>query len=188
MRVHRNILPRCWVIQAEQEKGGKDMTLPEQERERFCQVLHHSRTSLYRLAFSITRNSSDAQEAVAEAVCRAYERYPQLREKEKLPRGLLKITANEARRLCQRRGRTVSLDDLPTEPAIPGRETGDDTLWQAVQTLPRDQREAVVLFYYEDLPTEEIARIVGTSPGAVRVRLSRAREKLRSILKEGDYG
>ena len=65
MRVHRNILPRCWVIQAEQEKGGKDMTLPEQERERFCQVLHHSRTSLYRLAFSITRNSSDAQEAVA---------------------------------------------------------------------------------------------------------------------------
>lgn len=38
------------------------MTLPEQERERFCQVLHHSRTSLYRLAFSITRNSSDAQE------------------------------------------------------------------------------------------------------------------------------
>ena len=62
------------------------------------------------------------------------------------------------------------------------------TLPQAVQTLPRDQREAVVLFYYEDLPTEEIARIVGTSPGAVRVRLSRAREKLRSILKEGDYG
>ncbi len=51
-----------------------------------------------------------------------------------------------------------------------------------------DQREAVVLFYYEDLPTEEIARIVGTSPGAVRVRLSRAREKLRSILKEGDHG
>lgn len=69
-----------------------------------------------------------------------------------------------------------------------GPGDGDDTLWQAVQTLPRDQREAVVLFYYEDLPTEEIARIVGTSPGAVRVRLSRAREKLRSILKEGDYG
>ena len=45
-----------------------------------------------------------------------------------------------------------------------------------------------MLFYYEDLPTEEIARIVGASPGAVRVRLSRAREKLRSILKEGDYG
>ena len=57
------------------------MAVPEQERDRFCRVLHESRTSLYRLALSITRNTTDAQEAVAEAVCRAYERYPQLREK-----------------------------------------------------------------------------------------------------------
>ena len=114
--------------------------------------------------------------------------FVQLREKEKLPQWLMKITANEARRLCQRRSRTVPLEDLPAEPAAPERETGDGALWQAVQSLPRDQREAVVLFYYEDLPTEEIARILGTTPGAVRVRLSRAREKLRSILKEGDHG
>ena len=125
---------------------------------------------------------------MAEAVCRAYERYPQLREREKLPQWLLRITANEARRLCQRRSRTVPLEDLPGEPAAPEQEMGDGALWQAVQSLPRDQREAVVLFYYEDLPTEEIARVLGTTPGAVRVRLSRAREKLRSILKEGDHG
>ena len=74
----------------------------------------------------------------------------------------------------------MPLEDLPAEPVAPERETGDG--------LPQDQREAVVLFYYEDLPTEEIARILGTTPGAVRVRLSRAREKLRSILKEGDHG
>lgn len=162
--------------------------MPEREREHFCRVLHESRTSLYRLALSITRNSADAQEAVAEAVCRAYERYPQLRERDKLPQWLMKITANEARRLCQRRSRTVPLEDLPGEPAAPEQEMGDGALWQAVQSLPRDQREAVVLFYYEDLPTEEIARVLGTTPGAVRVRLSRAREKLRSILKEGDHG
>ena len=82
----------------------------------------------------------------------------------------------------------MPLEDLPGEPAAPEREMGDGALWQAVQSLSRDQREAVVLFYYEDLPTEEIARILGTTPGAVRVRLSRAREKLRSILKEGDHG
>ena len=164
------------------------MAIPDQERDWFCRVLHEQRTSLYRLALSITRDPADAQEAVAEAVCRAYERYPQLREKEKLPQWLLRITANEARRLCQKRGRTVPLEDLPGEPAAPEQEMGDGALWQAVQSLPRDQREAVVLFYYEDLPTEEIARVLGTTPGAVRVRLSRAREKLRSILKEGDHG
>ena len=164
------------------------MAVPEQERDRFCRVLHESRTSLYRLALSITRNSTDAQEAVAEAVCRAYERYPQLREKDKLPQWLLKITANEARRLCRHRGRTVPLEDLSAEPADPAQALPDLSLWQAVQSLPRDQREAVVLFYYEDLPAEEIARIVGASPGAVRVRLSRARSKLRELLKEGEDG
>ena len=50
------------------------MAIPEQERDRFCRVLHEQRTSLYRLALSITRDPADAQEAVAGAVCRAYGR------------------------------------------------------------------------------------------------------------------
>ena len=58
----------------------------------------------------------------------------------------------------------MPLEDLPGEPAAPEREMGDGALWQAVQTLSRDQREAVVLFYYEDLPTEEIARVLGGRP------------------------
>ena len=162
--------------------------MPEEERERFCSVLHESRGSLYRLALGITGSSADAQEAVAEAVCRAYERYGQLREKEKLPQWLLKITANEARRLCRRRARSVPLEALSAEPAAPDRREEGGALWQAVETLPRDQREAVVLFYYEDLSTGEIARILGTTPGAVRVRLSRARERLRELLKEDCNG
>ena len=64
----------------------------------------------------------------------------------------------------------------------PGPEA-DHSLWQMVQTLPQDQREAVVLFYYEDLPVKEISQIVGAAPGTVRVRLSRAREQLRKLLE-----
>ena len=77
----------------------------------------------------------------------------------------------------------MPLEELGTEPAAPEREPEDHSLWQAVQALPRDQREAVVLFYWEDLPAEEIARIVGAAPGTVRVRLSRAREQLRKWLE-----
>ena len=77
----------------------------------------------------------------------------------------------------------MSWEELDVEPAAPAREMEDGSLWQAVQALPRDQREAVVLFYYEDLSTEEIAGIVGAAPGTVRVRLSRAREQLRKRLE-----
>lgn len=93
------------------------MAIPEADREWFCARLRENWTSLYRLARSITGSDTDAQEAMAEAVYLACERFGQLRQREKFRSWLLKITANEARRLCQRRGRTVSWDDLPTEPA-----------------------------------------------------------------------
>ena len=80
------------------------------------------------------------------------------------------------------RGCSRSPGTRPTPFAAPGPQV-DDTLWRAIQRLPREQREAVVLFYYEDLTTEAVGRVVGASPGAVRTRLSRARDHLRSLLE-----
>ena len=158
------------------------MAISQEDRDWFCDRLRENWESLYRLCRSITGSDTDAQEAMAQAAYLSWARLGQLRQREKFRSWLLKIAANEARRLC-RRGRTVSWEELETEPAAPAEEPGDDSLWQAVQSLPRDQREAVVLFYYEDLTTEEIARIVGVLPGTVRVRLSRAREQLRKWLE-----
>jgi RNA polymerase sigma-70 factor (ECF subfamily) len=52
----------------------------------------------------------------------------------------------------------------------------------AVEALPVLQREVVVLFEFEDLPLDEIARIVGAETGAVKSRLHRARQALRKAL------
>lgn len=159
------------------------MAVSQADRDWFCDRLRENWISLYRLARSITGSDADAQEAMAQAAYLAWDRFGQLRQREKFRSWLLKITANEARQLCRRRGRTVSWEELETEPAAPAREMEVGSLWRAVQALPRDQREAVVLFYWEDLTTEEIARVVGAAPGTVRVRLSRARERLRKLLE-----
>jgi RNA polymerase sigma-70 factor (ECF subfamily) len=53
---------------------------------------------------------------------------------------------------------------------------------QAVSQLPPLQREALVLFEYEGLPLHEIAEIVGADVGAIKARLHRARQGLRSSL------
>jgi RNA polymerase sigma-70 factor (ECF subfamily) len=52
----------------------------------------------------------------------------------------------------------------------------------AVASLPAFQREAIVLFEYEELPLEQIAVITGVEVGAVKARLHRARESLRKRL------
>ena len=55
---------------------------------------------------------------------------------------------------------------------------------QLVLSLPRDQRAAVVLYYYEDLPVADIASLLRVPAGTVKSRLSRARDKLRLALSD----
>jgi RNA polymerase sigma-70 factor (ECF subfamily) len=54
---------------------------------------------------------------------------------------------------------------------------------EAILSLPAFQREALVLFEYEGLSLNEISRVVGADVGAVKARLFRAREGLKSILR-----
>jgi RNA polymerase sigma-70 factor (ECF subfamily) len=58
-------------------------------------------------------------------------------------------------------------------------------VWRALAELSPEFREVTVLFYFDDLKTEEIAATLGVRHATVRTRLARSRAKLRHIL--GDY-
>ena len=88
-------------------------------------------------------------------------------------------------------GRETAIDELADEPRIADRHgpmalaldnemAGE--VEQAIASLPPLQREALVLFEYEDLSLAEIAAVVGADSGTVKSRLFRAREKLRARL------
>jgi RNA polymerase sigma-70 factor, ECF subfamily len=87
--------------------------------------------------------------------------------------------------------RETAVEEFGEEPSIPVREQPLSRLLEgelsskvkeAVFSLPPLQREALVLFEYEGLALSEIAIIVGTDVGAVKARLYRARERLRTTL------
>ncbi len=89
-------------------------------------------------------------------------------------------------------GRESALDDFSEDQFVtfdkqPLHRVLDDELslkvQEAVSSLPPLQREALVLFEYEGLALSEIASLVGTDIGAVKARLHRARERLRSTLQ-----
>jgi RNA polymerase sigma-70 factor (ECF subfamily) len=89
-------------------------------------------------------------------------------------------------------GRETNLDDLSQEPIAADRNQPvarvlDDELAaevaRAIASLPPLQREALVLFEYEDLSLAEVGDIVGVDANTVKARLFRAREKLRSKLE-----
>ena len=78
--------------------------------------------------------------------------------------------------------RSVRLEHLP-EPAVPFEER-DDTLVRAVCALPAQQREAVLLYYYQDMSLRACAQVLGISAPTATRRLQQAQKKLRIQLEE----
>jgi len=99
---------------------------------------------------------------------------------------------NQVAKRYQTFGRESGIDELPSEPRVaehlePIRQVLDDELaaevQKAVASLPPLQREALVLFEYEELSLAEVGEIVGVDSNTVKARLFRARDKLRAKLE-----
>lgn len=152
-------------------------------RERFADAVTTHRRAMYRAARALLICDADAEDAVSEATLRAWQAFGRLRDEKALKGWLIKITVNCAHEHHRKTARLSYTDDL--EPLAGGAEDRHDfTLWDAVCALPEDYRVATVLFYYEDMTTAEIAKALGIREGTVRSRLSRARNRLRTLLEE----
>ena len=79
----------------------------------------------------------------------------------------------------------TSGDEIP-EDALERRETVE-AVRRAVESLPDDQRQAVVLRDIHGLPYDEISRILGAEVGTVKSRINRGRTNLKKILKNGNF-
>lgn len=160
----------------------------EDNQQRFAALVREHSRSMFRAARAILDCDADAEDAVGEAVLLAWQAFPKLKRPEAAQCWLLKITVNCAYGQRRKQRRVVRLDDLSQAAgSVPPPEPSG--LWEAVLRLPEDQRLAVMLYYYEDLPVADIAKALGVPQGTVKSRLSRGRERLRGLLREEEtYG
>jgi RNA polymerase sigma-70 factor (ECF subfamily) len=105
---------------------------------------------------------------------------------------LFACTRNLALKHFRSSGREATLEEVKDEPQVPaksqplGRLLDQELtthIQEAVLGLPALQREALILFEYEGLSLNEIAQITGTEVGAIKGRLFRARETLKTLLR-----
>lgn len=151
----------------------------------FTALVMEHQAALYRTARSLLSNPQDAEDAVQQAICAAFAHREQLREPEKFKAWLLRILVNTCYEQLRRQRRTVELSAVEDTLTAPGQDpTESISLWQAVLALPEPMRYVVTLFYYEDCTIAQTAQILNLSQGAVKTRLSRARDQLRKILTE----
>lgn len=127
----------------------------------------------------------EAEDMVQEALLRAYLGLSRLRADDRFAGWLCGIAINLAKmrlrsRAAGRRAVALAGPNVLVEPD-PDHELLA-LVREAVALLPEGQRDVVVMHYVDELSCEEIAHLLGTTPGAVRVRLHRARASLRREL------
>lgn len=159
----------------------------------YARVVETTQDSLYRFLRHMLRDDEAAREVFQDTYLRVFRGLGSFRGEASLTTWVLTIGRNTAlNRIRGRKGRedrTASLDDpdayhleASVEAAEP-RVTRSVTA--AIETLPEPQREAVLLFYGEDLPLAEVAALTGRPVNTVKSDLSRARKRLRDLLEGG---
>jgi RNA polymerase sigma-70 factor (ECF subfamily) len=146
----------------------------------FMQLVEPHLPAAYRLAVGMLRSETEAEDAVQDAVLKAWRNFGRFRRDSDLRPWLFTIVANECRR--QRRSRWWSVVKWPRGPE-PARsalvEPDNSYLRAALYRLPHDQRLVLVLRYYLDLSFPEVAQALGTTTKAAKSRTYRALERLR---------
>lgn len=135
---------------------------------------------LYRLALVMLQRPMDAEDVVQETFIRYLAKLGTFREGEHEKAWLLTVCTNLCRDALRARHRypQVGLEQVSEVGDVPQ----DRAVWAALMALPEKYREVLVLHAVEGYRTEEIAKIIGKTPSAVKMRLSRGRKQLEESL------
>ena len=148
---------------------------------------HHE--ALFRFAYRLTGSTDAAEDITQDCFLRLIEQDRFDPARGSLRQYLYGTVRNLARQRWQAANREVAWEDESEDDARPLPDAliaaeVSDAVQASLDSLPPLQREAIVLFEFEELSLEEIAALAGADIGTVKSRLHRARERLRRLLAE----
>ena len=163
--------------------------------EAYAKLVRPHEHAAYRVAVAITGWNVDAEEAVQNAHVKAYRSLGRFRHGAPFRPWLLRIVINEAhnvQRSARRHERLIARAAEVQEPVTPSVDEAVmaqeevQTVLVALGLLSDADRLAIALRYLAELPDRDAADLTGTSTGAYRVRVLRARRRLERLLEDAD--
>lgn len=194
----------------EEEKRAFVSRMIEGDERAFDEIYHSYSKKLYRMAYFITGNHSDSEDILQETFVKCYLHRNELKNSERFESWIYRILVRTAWKLEKKKKRAgeISYEGILEQEEDSGsrmaRQIKEDVsalnpldaflqkesfseLGEMVKQLDIKYRTVVLLYYYNDLGTKEIARVMGIFEGTVKSRLSKARSLLYRQLekKEG---
>ena len=154
------------------------------DKQQFTQEAEALLPTLHRIAQGILRNEADAQDAVQQALLKAWEKRDTVRPDSFRP-WLSRIVVNGCRDIQRRRLRVTPVDAVPDKPFFErAYDPPDPALTQAIFSLKETLRIPLLLRYMEEYSIPEVARILGLPASMVKNRLFRARRVLQKNISQ----
>ena len=142
---------------------------------------------VYRICFMRLKSAEEAEDAVQNIFLRYLKKPKEFSDSEHEKAWFITAARNYCKdvfKFCGRL-RRVDMESLPEQAETAGSpENEESELFEKLMSLPEKYREILYLYYYEDYPTKEIAKLLGRNESTVRTQLSKGRERLKKLLKK----
>jgi RNA polymerase sigma-70 factor (ECF subfamily) len=164
------------------------------------ELVRENQASIYRLCLSVLNDADEAEDAVQESLIAALSALDKYRGDSAFSTWLYTIALNTSRGMLRKRKRRTVLKETLTENPMtdeidrktPERSVLEDErsrlLWAAIDELDEKHRLPIILRYFHEMPTEEIAEVLEISVGTVHSRLHNARSRLNGDLQRIQQG
>ncbi len=141
------------------------------------------RHNMMRVALGILQQNANAEDAVSEALFKAYQNAHTLREERYFKTWIMRILVRCCYDMLRKHKREVLVEDFSVydKPAL---ENQEGSVFELLQALPLHYRDVLILHYYEGFKAKEIAHVLGLPTPTVLVRLARGRDRLRLLLEK----
>lgn len=150
--------------------------------ENFIDCVRRNNQRLFLIALSFTQNRDDAEDILQNVFLKLWRYNRSFQDEAHTDKWLTAVCVNESKNYIKSpfRKRITSLEEV--KEAYTFKEDCSYDLFCAVMSLPKKERVAVHLFYYEDMSVKDIALLLKIKESAVKTRLHRARKNLKIIL------
>ena len=145
-------------------------------------IVHTYGNMLFRLCLITLGNSSDAEDVVQETFIKYMQKRPVFENTEHEKAWLITVATNRCKDILRFKNRhpVVDVDEIKEFT----KDATDSGILEALMTLPEKFRMVLVLYYVEEYSIAEIAKVIGKTPSAVKMRLQKGSRLLRETYQK----
>lgn len=157
----------------------KSLARPAGDVER---VVHTYGNMLFRLCLITLGNASDAEDVIQETMITYLQKESEFKDAEHEKAWLITVASNKCKDLLRFRARhpMIDLEQIQEFAA----EDSDSGILEALMTLPEKFRIVLILYYVEEYRIGDIAKVIGKTPSAVKMRLQKGRSLLEKVYRK----